>query len=85
MALDAQSALAAANCYECYAANPYMLGLIELGLLRQMLLTINPSADVSPQTLMAQARCYECYAPNDYSLGLLKLALLNQLVTNTST
>lgn len=84
MAIDAQSMLAAANCYECYAANPYMLSLIELGLLRQTLLATNPNAVVDPQGLLALAKCYECYAPNEYTLGLMKLALLNQLATNTA-
>ena len=33
---DPQALLAATKCYACYAASPYMLDLIELGLLAQI-------------------------------------------------
>lgn len=84
MATDAQTLLAEAKCFECYAANPYMLSLIELALLRQMLLATNASATVDPQGLLALAKCYECYGPNQYTLNLMKLALLQQLVAATA-
>lgn len=82
--IDAQSLLAASNCYACYAANPFMLSLIELGLLRQTLLAANPNATVDPQGLLEIAKCYECYGSNDYTLGLMKLALLKQIADNTA-
>lgn len=82
MATDAQTLLEASNCYACYAANPFMLSMIELGLLRQLLLQGNPSADTSPQALLEYSKCYQCYAANDYMLNLMKLALLDQIAGN---
>lgn len=76
--------LAAASCYQCYSANPFMLSMIELGLLRQTLLVMNPSAIVDAQGLLDLAKCYQCFGPNDYTLGLMKLALLKQIADNTA-
>ncbi len=80
MATDAQTLLTEAQCFECFAANGYMLNLMKLSLLRQILLVQNPMADTTPQALLAAAKCYECYAGNDYALKLMELALLGQIV-----
>ena len=82
MATDAQTLLAQAACYQCYTANGYSARLLELALLRQQLLALNPMADTSPQTLLDQAKCYQCYAANPYALQLFELALLAQIVAN---
>jgi hypothetical protein len=71
---DAQTLIASANCYNCYGD----YALIKLGLLRQMLLNLNPVADVTPQTLIASANCYNCYGNFELiELGLLA-AIINQ-------
>ncbi len=80
MATDAQTLLTEAECFECFAANGYMLNLMKLSLLRQILLAQNPMADTTPQALLAAANCYTCYAGNDYALKLMELALLAQIV-----
>lgn len=80
MAVDAQTLLTEAQCYECFASNGYMLNLMKLSLLRQILLAQNPMADTTPQALLAAANCYTCYAGNDYALKLMELALLAQIV-----
>ena len=79
MATDAQTLLAQASCYSCFASNSYTLGLMKLALLRQAVLALSPMADTSPQALLAAAKCFECYGPNDYTLRLMELALLAQL------
>ena len=85
MATDANSLLAQASCYSCYASNNFTLQLMQLALLRQTVLAVNPMADTSPQTLLAQAKCFECFAPNPYALKLMELALLAQLVSGGGT
>lgn len=79
MATDPQTLLDAAKCYACYSNDPYSLGLMELALLQQTVLALNPMADTSAATLLAQANCYACYGSNPYMLNLMKLALLAQL------
>lgn len=80
MATDAQTLMAEANCFSCYAATPYALQLMKLSLLSQLVTQGDPMADVTPQALMAQASCFNCYASNPYMLQLMELALLAQVV-----
>lgn len=75
MATDAQSLLAAANCYQCFAANEYMLDLMIVARLAQIAQELNPAVDVTPQTILAQAKCFQCYASNEYMLDLMRLQL----------
>lgn len=69
-----------AACYECFTKGGNAT-LLTLGLLREIALGVNPSADVSPETLMANASCYNCYIQQ---YPLLVLALLDQIATNTA-
>lgn len=81
MATDAPTLLAESKCDLCYSGNEYELLLIKLGLLRQLVLTLNPMADTSAQTLLALAKCYQCYASSPYMLQLIELALLKHIST----
>jgi hypothetical protein len=72
-ATDPQSLINAANCYNCFD----MPKLLKLGLLRQILLVLNPMAATDPQSLLNQAQCYSCYRDQ---ADLLELALLAQIV-----
>ena len=76
MATDAFSLLAAGRCDVCYAPNQYSEELIKIALLRQIALSLNPSADVSPQTLLSEASCYICFGSSVYALSALQLVLL---------
>ncbi len=84
MATDAQSLISQANCYECFAVNPYTARLMQLALLKQIVLNGNPMADTSPQTLLTNAQCFECYATSPYLLQLMELSLLVQITNNSS-
>ena len=76
MATDAFSLLAGARCDICYAPNQYSEELIRVALLRQIALSLNPAADVSPQTLLSEAACYLCFTSSVYQLSVLQLVLL---------
>lgn len=64
--------VAAANCYACALGDK---DLIKLGLLKDILLALDPMADTSPNALVAAAKCYAC-APGFYPLFELGLLLL---------
>lgn len=83
MATDAFSLLSGARCDVCYAPNQYSAELIKIGLLRQIALSLDPAADVSPQTLMAAGSCYLCFGANQYSLSVFQLALLVVIINNS--
>ena len=80
MATDARTLLAQAACYKCVAPNAYAVKLLQLAMMRQIALAVNPAAVVSPQGLAELAKCYKCAAPNEYSLTLMEIALLQQVV-----
>jgi len=77
MATDAPTLLAASACYNNYSAQSWLL---KLGLLRQIVLSLNPMAATDPQSLLNSAQCYNCYGPGTWPL--LELQLLNLIVTN---
>lgn len=56
---NAQDLLNEAKCLECQLA-PGMLPYVEIQLLINMLLQVNPTADVTPEHLMEQAKCWQC-------------------------
>ena len=76
---SAQTLLAAASCYQCNTPNAYGLGMIKLGLLRQILLSLNSMADTTAQTLLSAASCYQCYSANPYMLQMIELGLLQTI------
>ena len=67
--------LDATNCYGCYGLS--VAERLELGLLRQWLLSINPAADTSGATLLASVSCVCCFGAGLYDL--LEIALLNAI------
>lgn len=76
-ATDPQTLMASAACYEC-GADPYVLQLYKLALLRQILLASNPAAMTDPQSLISQSSCFACLPPGQ--LLILEVALLAQIV-----
>lgn len=80
MALDAQSLLATAHCYRCYG-DTSVSRLLRLGLLVNILNTLNPMQATDPQSLLKIANCYGSYS--DASVGtMFELALLNLIAQN---
>jgi len=69
--------LAASECFACQTPGEWQL--IELALLRNILLELDPMADTNPATLLAQANCFACYASSPALMQLLQVALLNQI------
>lgn len=56
---DAQTLLNEAKCLECNLS-PGMLPYVEIQLLIDMLLQVDPTADVTPEGLMERAKCWQC-------------------------
>lgn len=79
MAVDSQTLLAASNCYMCNTPGEWQL--MKLSLLRQIALSMNSMADVTPQGLINQANCYNCFG-NPGMWQLMELALLAQIAQN---
>lgn len=50
--------MASAACFECLS--PGTLPILQTQLLANILLALNPAADVTPQGLMANAACFAC-------------------------
>lgn len=80
MDFDASALLDQVKCYQCYASNQYSLQLMELAVLKQILLAVNPNAVTDAKTLLNQATCYQCYSANEYSLRLIETSLLVQVL-----
>lgn len=59
MACDPQTLMDEAKCLEC-KFTPGMLGYIQVQLLVDLLLALNPAADVTPESLIDRAKCWEC-------------------------
>lgn len=74
-AAQIQSLLDATNCYGCYGLS--VAERLELGLLRQWLLSINSSADTSGATLLASVSCVVCFGASIFEL--LQIALLSAI------
>lgn len=77
MVTDANSLLSEVACYNCVGLGG-VGKLIELGLLRQILLALNPMADTSTNALLETVGCYNCLLPGQQTL--IGLALLKQIV-----
>lgn len=77
MATDAPTLLATAQCYNNYSAQSWLL---KLGLLRQIVLSLNPMTATDPQSLLSSAACYNNYGPGVWPL--LELQLLALIVAN---
>lgn len=76
MATDRNTLLAETACYSCTSAG--VVKVLELGLLRQILLALDPMADTSVNTLLASVPCYACLPAGQQAL--IGLALLKQIV-----
>lgn len=79
MGQDIPTLFKQSGCYDCYASLPGVAQLLKLGLLRDILLSLNPNAMTDPQSLLNSAACYQCYASQAW---LLELSLLDQIATN---
>lgn len=75
-ATDTNTLLGEAKCYECYG-NSTIGELLILAQLRNQLLALNPTADVTPDGLLAYAKCYACYGLS-FS-DLFEIAMLDQI------
>jgi hypothetical protein len=82
MATDPKTLFAAAKCYRCYG-NVSEAQLLKLGLLKLIVLVLNPMADTTPQTLLKSAAAYKSYSNADTAF-LLELALLNLIAQNVT-
>ena len=69
--------LEATKCYGCYGLS--ITQRLELGLLRQWLLSINPTADTTAATLLASVNCVVCFGVTMFDL--LEIALLSAIAT----
>lgn len=67
--------LEATKCYGCFGLS--VAELLELGLLRQWLLSINAAADTSVATLLDSVKCVACFGVSLYDL--LEIALLSAI------
>ncbi len=76
MSTTANALLAEVACYANQTDRQWLL--IKLGLLKQILLSVNPMADTSPSALMQAAGCYACQSPGFWPL--FELGLLKQIV-----
>jgi hypothetical protein len=68
-------------CYESFCQSSTQKQLLELALLQQIVLALNPSAKTDPGSLLSQANvaCYESYCQSPELKQLLELALLQQI------
>lgn len=80
MPFDPQTLITDANQFN---GSPGDMALIKLGLLKTILLNINPMADVSAQTLITQAAEYNTFGPGFWPL--IELALLQQIAGGGSS
>lgn len=72
---EVQTLLESANCYGCYDLS--LSERLELALLRQWLMAVNPSADTSGATLLASVSCVACLGASVFEL--LVIALLSAI------
>jgi hypothetical protein len=78
MAIDAQTLKRLGSLYNNNTPPEWMV--MKLSLLSQILLAMNPMADVSPAALLAQADQYQPYGPQCWQL--FELALLGDILNN---
>jgi hypothetical protein len=82
MTTDPAALLQMSGCYRSCGITS-TTQLLKLGLLAQIVLALNPMADVTPEALLEQTNCYRSYS--NASLGdLLELALLELIAQNIS-
>lgn len=55
---DPQTLMASAACFECLPIGT--LSVLQTQLLANILLALDPTANVTPQALMANAACFAC-------------------------
>jgi hypothetical protein len=72
---DTTALLDATKCYGCFGLS--VAELLELGLLRKWLLSINAAADTSAATLLTSVNCVVCFGASLFEL--LKIALLSAI------
>lgn len=77
---DANTLMARAKCFACLEAGT--LQILQTQLLANILLALNPSADVTPNALMANASCFACQDPR--VLEILQTQLLCEISTLVS-
>jgi len=75
MACDPKTLEATAKCFACLSDKD--LKLVEIALLVQWALSLNPAADVTPKGLLSQAKCFTCLPAKDREMA--ELALLCQI------
>jgi hypothetical protein len=77
MAIDAQTLLGEAKCYECYG--PLTLAqMLALALERRILLSLDPDANVSANALLEYAKCDLCFTEGS-TFDAMEMALLDQI------
>lgn len=75
-AIDSDTLLSEAKCYECYGPLT-QAELLSLALERRWLLSLSPGANVTPAFLVDYAKCFGCLGASMYDL--MELALLDQI------
>lgn len=76
--MSAASNLVLADLLPYLGRTPQALDLIEIGLLKQILLYLEPHAVTDPNELLAEMRCYACLSESQ--LSLITINLLSQIV-----
>lgn len=59
------------------------LAIIEIGLLKQILLAMDPNAMTDPSEILEEMRCYSCLSESQ--LNLISINLLSQIAENQIT
>lgn len=80
MACDAQTLLDDAKCFLCLGEKQLDVAIVQL--LREWLLSLSPSADVTPQGLLNEASCLNCLSTKD--LMVIQTQLLCDMEGGTS-
>lgn len=81
-ATSAQTLASEGNCFLCYGSLS-TVQMMRLALLARTLTSLDPDADVDPQSLVTYANCFGC--STDASMGdLMELALLDQIAVRSS-
>jgi hypothetical protein len=80
--MSAASNLVLADLLPYLGRTPQALDLIKIGLLKQILLYLNPNAVTDPNELLEEMRCYACLSQSQ--LDLISINLLSQIADDVS-
>jgi|SRR6185369_13318363 len=75
--IDAQTLFSESKCYNCYGELTTGENII-LALWRRVVLSIDPTADVSPQGLVAYSKCYLCFTEGSM-FDAMEMAMMNMV------